>query len=292
MSRAKPVVLVTGASGNLARAVVDALLRDADIRLTDHVPFATDLPFRRADARSLDEVREVVTDDVDILVHTAAWHGVHARTKTPVDFWQVNVDGTYNFLTAAAAASVKGVVWASSASVYGERADPYVFSKQMGESILEHFRARESMRAVAMRLWLFLPPRDFIDYGVRFLTGQGLDRRDGGSAFAAAALALWKEKELQPTYDVTSLTPFTSDEAARWQKDPWQVLEGRYTDDIESLKRHLEGRLPEQLYCGTHAHRLKQDVYEPRFNFDTFVAELRERDRAGDLSAPAGYSVA
>ena len=39
---------------------------------------------------------------IDIVVHIAAWHGVHKTSRSPSDFHDLNVTGTFNVLESAA----------------------------------------------------------------------------------------------------------------------------------------------------------------------------------------------
>lgn len=281
--------MITGASGNLGRAVTEAL-GGHDVSLSDLAPFQTDLPYERADARSLDDMRRVVRPGYDLLVHTPAWHGIHSGLHPTPDYWQLNVDGTFNALTAAQEAGIKKVVWASSAVFYGPIRDKYSFSKQVGEMVLDHFREANGVKSVRLRYSNFTPYRDFIDYGLRLLGGGGLDRRDAGGATARAAEALLNDEAGDDWFDVTQDAAFGEDQAEMWASDPWPVLEGAFPEDVALLHRYLDGRLPPRL--GTeHPEKLKSRLgYRPRYNFASFVVELRERHQSGDLTAPAGYS--
>jgi len=62
----------------------------------------------------------------DGVVHLAAMAGVPYSTRQPRLYTQVNVDGTVNLLTLSKDAGVKKFVFASSSSVYGDRADTQV----------------------------------------------------------------------------------------------------------------------------------------------------------------------
>src|SRR6266849_5897403 len=55
----------------------------------------------------------------DLILHTPAWHGIHTRQRTEVDFWRLNVDGTFWIFQAAAHAGVKRLVFMSSLAWYG-----------------------------------------------------------------------------------------------------------------------------------------------------------------------------
>jgi nucleoside-diphosphate-sugar epimerase len=283
-------ILITGASGNLGRGIAEYLQHSCEITLSDIAPFATDLPFEAADARSLADLRRVIRPGYDLLVHTAAWHGVHSRQHPATDYWQLNVDGTYNALTAAVEAGITRVVWASSAVFYGPLRDKYAFSKQIGEQILDHFREAHGVQSVRLRYTNFTPYSDFIAYGLRLLGGGGLDRRDAAAATARAVEALLAGTIGDEWFDVTTISPFSDEQAAQWGDDPWAVLDAVFPDDGALLRRHLT-TLPERI--GTErATKLTQHLgYTPHYTFATFVEELRARDRSGDLSAPEGYSV-
>ena len=46
-------------------------------------------------------------DEIDVVVHAAAIHGIHLATHSADDFFELNVRGTFNVWEAAAAAGVK-----------------------------------------------------------------------------------------------------------------------------------------------------------------------------------------
>ena len=289
----RPTVVVTGATGNLGRGVVEAL-DPAVYRVvrSDVTGDAGGGDFRPGDARLLDDMRRVMSDPVDILVHCPAWHGVHFYGHSDHDYWQLNVDGTFNALTAAVEAGCRRVVWASSAVFYGPVGNKYSFSKHVGELVLDHFREREGVSSVRLRFGNFTPPQDFLEYGLRFLAGGSLDRRDAAGAAARAVAALLDGSIQDSWFDVLADSVFSAEDASGWREEPWTVLARHYPERVELLRRNLEGRLPGHLDASRPADRMRAELgYAPRFNFDTFVDELVDRDARGDLSAPPGYSI-
>lgn len=285
------LVLVTGAHGNLGRAVIDALGASHTAIRSDVGPDnGGDSSYRQADLRSFDDACRVITAEIDLIVHCPAWHGVHAHTRDPLDYWQLNVDGTFHTLEAAAQVGVQRVVWASSAVFYGPVGSPYCFSKHVGELICDHFRARTGLHVARMRYTDFTPPRDFLDYGLRMLDGRGLDRRDAGAATARAVDALLAGRLEDDFFDVVCGTPFNDRDRQEWGDDPWVVLNRHWPDHVELLKTHLAGRLPPQLADPGPSEKLRTGLgYVPMHNFGRFVEELAERQPSGDLSAPEGY---
>jgi nucleoside-diphosphate-sugar epimerase len=283
-------ILITGASGNLGRAATEALGGRHEVTLSDHAPMDTPLPFEPADARRLEDMRRVIRPGYDVLVHTPAWHGIHAGRHDATDFWQLNVDGAYNAMRAAQEAGITSVVWASSAVFYGPVGDKYAFSKHVGEAIMDHFREAHGIRTVRLRYTNFTPYRDFVDYGLRLLGGGGLDRRDAGGATARAVDALLAHEVGDDWFDVTQDSPFDERQAEAWRADAWAVLREAFPNDEPLLRRRLPETLPARL--GTERPDKMKSVlgYAPRYNFASFVSELRERDAVSDLSAPPGYS--
>src|SRR5687768_817096 len=137
-------VLVTGGAGLVGSHIVDQLI-DAgagEIRVLDNLirgrrenlaaaASRRDLVFLAGDIRDRDLVCQAVAG-CDYVFHQAAIR-ITLCAERPRDCIEVLVDGTFNIFEAAAAAGVKKVVYASSASVYGaadefptdERHHPY-----------------------------------------------------------------------------------------------------------------------------------------------------------------------
>ncbi len=117
--------LITGGAGTLGRELAPLLagegwkVRSADVRVVSQ----ENVEFMRTDLRRPDEVRRAM-DGVDAVVHAAAWHGMHLRDHPRRDFWELNVDGTFNVLDAAVDAGVASLVLSSTMGVYGSSSHP------------------------------------------------------------------------------------------------------------------------------------------------------------------------
>lgn len=129
-------VVVTGGSGKLGRGVVEHLLaQDFEVVNIDRVPSPSPSTalFVRADLTVYGQAFEVLTavDDryegVDALVHLAAMPAPGLVTNSAT--FANNMVTTFNVFTAAIAAGIKNIVWASSETVLGlpfETPPPYV----------------------------------------------------------------------------------------------------------------------------------------------------------------------
>lgn len=118
-------VAITGVTGLVGTRLAAVLEEDPEVErilgLDVHAPHrltARKMAFRQVDVR--DTGLEGVLDGVDVVVHLAFQLD---PTRDEATMRSVNVEGTRNVFTAAAAAGVGKVVYASSAVVYGAHPD-------------------------------------------------------------------------------------------------------------------------------------------------------------------------
>ena len=270
-------VLLTGASGNLASGVAEALEGRFQLRLSDITPLSTPHEFVQADVRRRDDVLRAA-EGVDIIVHTPAWHGIHLGSRTQGDFWDLNVDGTFNTFQAAVAHRVPKVVWISSMAVHS-RDNVYGLSKVVGEELCRFYHRTAGIRCVMLRPADFTPYRNRKQYAERLLRG-GVDRRD---VIAAAALAVGNDSVACEAFSILRADPWTADDVHAWPQDPSAVLERHFP----GARRLVEGyglSLPDRIGVSDVSAAHEQLGYQPRHNFLTFLEELAERDAAGDAA--------
>jgi nucleoside-diphosphate-sugar epimerase len=168
------VILITGATGFVGKALLQRLLADDESRRLV-------VAVRRGGQRWPEQVQPIVTGDLNpstdwsialegvaVVVHSSA--RVHVMNDTAADplaaFRAVNVDGTLNFARQAAAAGVKRFVFISSIKVNGESTQPrqafaetdapapqdaYGQSKHEAEQGLRQLAADTGMEVVIIR---------------------------------------------------------------------------------------------------------------------------------------------
>ncbi|TVQ63161.1 MAG: NAD-dependent epimerase/dehydratase family protein [Phycisphaerales bacterium] len=163
-------VLVTGGAGFIGSHLVRALqaigaeavvLDDFSTGLESNVPGGVTLV--EASVENEDAVQEAAAG-CDVVFHQAAMVSVPQSVDDPARCVSVNVLGTQRVLTAAANASVRRVVFASSCAVYGasprlpsretdpvEPASPYAASKAAGELLLRAASATTPLSTVSLR---------------------------------------------------------------------------------------------------------------------------------------------
>src|ERR1700742_583270 len=181
--------------------------------LADHPGFE----HRRVDLAA--DPLDGLLDGVDTVFHLAGEPGVRQSFGDPGPYARNNVAATARLLDAAAGHALRGFVFASSSSVYGDRADdrpmheddalapvsPCARTKVTVERLAANARARHGVPAVGLRLFSVYGPRQRPDMAFqRFLEraadgrpvtvyGDGSQRRDFtyvGDAVDAALAAV------------------------------------------------------------------------------------------------------
>jgi len=175
------VFLITGGAGFIGSHLADRLVqRGATVRVLDN--FSTGRAVNLAalsgrvevlngDLRDRSAVRRAV-EGADVVFHQGAIASVPRSIEDPHVTFDVNVTGTLNVLVAAHAAGCRRVVFASSASIYGDDpvvpkeetmlpqpASPYAVSKMTGEHLCAVYHRLHGVETVSLRYFNVFGPR-------------------------------------------------------------------------------------------------------------------------------------
>ena len=175
--------LVTGGAGFIGSHLVRRLVAQGEsVRVLDNFSTGTaknldavqdQVDLVVGDLRDQDSVRRAV-DGVQIVFHQAGISLVQRSIDDPRTTLDVNITGTLNVLEAARDAGCQRVVFASSASVYGDTpglpkteqmapypGSPYGISKLAGENLCAMFTHGHRLETVALRYFnVFGPGQD------------------------------------------------------------------------------------------------------------------------------------
>ncbi len=176
-------ILVTGGSGNVGKYIVDELLLHGHtVGVMDLVsPKQKNVIFHGVDVRSMADVERAMKW-YDAVIHMA---GIPHPLNDPAErVFDVNVNGTFNVLEAAARCRIKKVVFTSSESALGfafmnnrmvpeyipidelhptRPQDAYGLSKVIGEQICRTYSAHYGIRTVCLREpWIWVPEQEQI----------------------------------------------------------------------------------------------------------------------------------
>ena len=173
--------IVTGGAGFIGSHLVDALLAEnISVQVIDN--YSTGRPENLAHVAGQVELVEAdfaksgswqkLFQDVDWVFHLGALADIVPSIQRPADYFQANVDGTFNVLEAAKNAGVKRFVYAASSSCYGipekyptsEAAKispqyPYALTTRLGEELVMHWAQLYNLPAIALRLFNVYGPR-------------------------------------------------------------------------------------------------------------------------------------
>ncbi len=174
--------VVTGGAGFIGSALVRGLLREGASRvvvidnlLTGHEEnlneVRSSVEYHAADVRDYDGLAAILRG-ADVVFHEAAIPSVPRSIQDPVPSHEVNIDGTFQVLRAAAAGNVGRVVYAASSSAYGDTEvlpkvetmspqpkSPYAMQKLAGEHYCSVFAECFGLETVALRYFNVFGPR-------------------------------------------------------------------------------------------------------------------------------------
>jgi UDP-glucose 4-epimerase len=174
--------VVTGGAGFIGSALVRGLLRDGasqvvviDNLLTgreenlDEVRASVEI--HRADIRDYGAIAPILRG-ADVIFHEAAIPSVPRSIEDPVPSHEVNIDGTFQVLRAAAAGKARRLVYAASSSAYGDTEvlpkvetmnprpkSPYALQKLAGEYYAGIFAECFGIETVSLRYFNVFGPR-------------------------------------------------------------------------------------------------------------------------------------
>ncbi|HLY17966.1 MAG TPA: SDR family oxidoreductase [Bryobacteraceae bacterium] len=174
--------VVTGGAGFIGSAIVRGLLREGagnvvvvDNLLTGHErnldEVRSAITLERADVRYYEDIAPILYG-ADVVFHEAAIPSVPRSIEDPAPSHEINIDGTFNVLRAAAAGGVRRVVYAASSSAYGDTdvlpkvetmmprpKSPYALQKLVGEYYARIFASTFGIETVSLRYFNVYGPR-------------------------------------------------------------------------------------------------------------------------------------
>lgn len=297
-------ILLTGGAGDLGRYVSRSLTG------MGHTPVLYDLrscdelkdcgPQIRSSDSGVEFIKGSIIDreqlqaaliGIDLVVHIAAWHGIHEfkKEKTAWEFWDLNVSGTFNVFQSAFESGISNLIFISSTSV-DERFGLYGHTKVLGEEIARTYAHRHGMNVVTLRPRAFIPPyntevyQSFMDWAKWFAKGavhisdvsQAVIKSieflsDGAHEIKNAPLFL----------PVDGAYEYTDDDLINWDKDgPGSTFRKYYGQFYElAVKAGLDPCLKPLKLDISETRRILN--YRPLYSMKTLLLELQKYGPAG-----------
>ncbi len=280
-------VLLTGGSGDLGTLVALEVQQRGDLTVNLDVrpPQTSETGQFIAGSITDRAVLAEAMQGVDVVVHIAAWHGVHEfrGTKDAYDFWDVNVTGTFNVFEAALRAGVTNVVYISSTSI-DEPFGLYGHTKILGEEIARTYHARHAMHVLTLRPRAFIPHWNSATYAsyrewIEWFWDGAVHIQDVKRAVLLAIDTLMTH----PPHDYHALVidgayEYTSDDLAHWQGI--ETFRKYYAPYEALLQKH--GLVPDRKPSRYDISDTNAVLgYEPTFSLLNLLQELAMYGEAG-----------
>ena len=176
-------ILVTGASGFIGSHLVDRLLieghyvqgidnlRVGNLRNLAEALKSPNFEFKEIDIRDFQKLVEFGKKS-EVILHLAAMADIVPSIENPAEYFQVNVDGTFNVMQMAREILSKKVIYIASSSCYGipeiyptpesspiQPKYPYALTKYLGECIALHWSQVYKIPTTSLRLFNVYGPR-------------------------------------------------------------------------------------------------------------------------------------
>jgi len=173
----KQTGLVTGGLGFIGSNLVDTLLADGRFKVIVFDDESNGHHRNPAFSSNVTETTKkddflLIKDEIDYVVHLAAAISVAESVVDPEKYYRINVQGSNNVLSWALDHSVKKVVSASSAALYGDPKhlpvkeddeimflSPYAESKAKMEQLHKDFYLQHNLQSVCLRFFNVYGPR-------------------------------------------------------------------------------------------------------------------------------------
>lgn len=236
-------ILITGGAGFIGSHLVDSLVKKKyKIIVIDNLISGRKsnlnnsihrIKFIKADISILNKI-ESYFKKVDAVIHLAALADIVPSIHDPNSYYETNVTGTFNVLSACKKHNIKKIIYAASASCYGiskelptsEQAEilpkyPYALTKRLGEELIVHWGEVYDINYTSLRFFNVYGPRSRTSgaYGAMFgvffaqklankpytIVGSGNQKRDFtyvSDAVRAIILSLSSKKSKNQIFNV------------------------------------------------------------------------------------------
>lgn len=301
------VSVVTGGAGFIGSHLVDALVRRGhEVRIFDdfsgghksnieHQLAASRAMLTTGDIRSLD-INNVVFQGADYVFHLAGIGDIVPSIERPIDYMDVNVQGTIRVLEAARAHRVKKVVYAASSSCYGLATTPtsedhpinpqypYALSKNLGEQALFHWAKVYQLPVNSVRIFNAYGPRVRTTGAYGAVLGVFLRQKLAGSPMTVVGDGTQRRdfvhvRDVAEAFCLAAETPISSEVWNCGANDPKAVNE--LVQLIGGDVVYIPRRPGEPDCTWADTSKIRRDLgWQPTVSFREGVAEmLREIDR-------------
>ena len=179
-------ILVTGGAGFVGTNLIKQLLKEGhDVISVDnystgkkenHITGCTYIEGDISQHTNIDKYNK----PVDIVFHMAAIARIQPSFENPQDYIKTNFNGTYNVVQFCANREIP-LIYAGSSSVHsGKFTNPYTFSKDLGEEIIQLYKKHFRLKASIARFYNDYGPNQLTEGGYTTLIGKWINNIQKG----------------------------------------------------------------------------------------------------------------
>ena len=283
-------ILLSGGASDLATVLTPQLLARGDhpVRIDIRQPQVAGGTIIHGSILDRPLLQKAMSE-VDVVVHIAAWHGIHEVTgqKDGFDFWDLNATGTFNIFETAMRSGVKQILHISTTSIY-DGDGYYRQTKLIAEEIAQTFAARHNVRLVILRPRAFIPAWNsavygsFIEWANWFVKGAVHIDDFARAVLLALDFLADPAKPTPLVADIDGAYDYTAAQLANWDVGgPGSTFRATYPEFAELAEAAgLDISVRPDILARTEAQTLLG--YEPHYSLANLLAELAERRTATD----------
>jgi len=176
-------VLVTGGAGFVGTNLIKRLLKDGhDVQSLDN--YSTGLKSNEVDGCRYWEgdIQNIwsMDNDFDIVYHMAAIARIQPSFERPEDYIDTNFNGTYEVVKHCLKNNIPLVYAGSSSKHSGRFKNPYTFSKDLGEDIIQLYQKHFGLKASITRFYNVYGPNQLTEGGYTTLIGRWIHNIENG----------------------------------------------------------------------------------------------------------------
>ena len=116
----------------------------------------------------------------DLVYHLAAKARIQPSFEQPEEYFRVNYEGTLNIIKLCLKENISLIYAGSSSHHSGKFKNPYTFSKDMGEEIIQLYRKHFGLRASIARFYNVYGPHQLTEGAYTTLIGRWMDNIEKG----------------------------------------------------------------------------------------------------------------
>jgi len=181
-------ILVTGGAGFIGTNLIKRLIKEGhDVTSIDNystglkVNEQSGVTYVNKDIRDLDQKNSSFWNKFDVVYHMAAIARIQPSFERPLDYFETNATATMKIAKICADADIPLIYAGSSSHHAGLYSNPYTFSKDIGEHILQMFNVNYNLKFTIARFYNVYGPHQLEEGGYTTLIGRWINNIKNGA---------------------------------------------------------------------------------------------------------------